>query len=299
MDPVVVLVPLGDVDMLLLQQAQERMEKELGIKVIIRTVKFDMPEYTRYSSDGIANQQWDASVLLIKFQEAVEPYSNRNVKLLGVTNRDIYTKVSNYDVSWTSTRYGIISYHRFLANFAHEVPIRARLIHRLTIQSLFCCGQLFEMPYCEDKTCAMAYIADLDGIDAKGDGFCTTCKANFQNDFVHRGQEKKLDELFVYFMLVFPAIAMFALALYYAAPIGELMLIPLGLIFISYFGMARKMTGGRFDYIINGQLGRACAVIGFSLYIFGGLKLFFRVRNARLKREAEEVAAAIAISQPA
>ncbi len=133
-----------------------------------------------------ARRQWDCSELVAGLQWSVEPYARPNVSYLAVTREDMFARDCNFLFGWTFKGYGVVSYHRFTANFNDETPNRPRLRERTLTQCLSSAGLIFGIKRCSTPTCPRAYPHSLKEHDAKSTQLCPACKRGFKEKF---GQE--------------------------------------------------------------------------------------------------------------
>lgn len=127
--------------------------------------------------------QWDASELQTVLFQAVKHYRRNNIAYLGVTSADIYAMDYNFLFGWAYDEGGVISYHRFSADFNHEVPNQARLIKRTYMQALSSIGFVYGIKRCTNPMCARAYPHSLAEHDAKLGTLCPECKKGFKKLF--------------------------------------------------------------------------------------------------------------------
>lgn len=135
--------------------------------------------------------QWNAQELQNVLLAATAPYRRKNVAYLGVTSEDMFAKDYNYLFGWAEIRGGVMSHHRFSAEFNHTNPDQNRLVKRSVVQALASIGNIFGLSKCTNPTCALAYPNSLKEHDAKEMMICPRCKAEFDR-IVHGepGQKK-------------------------------------------------------------------------------------------------------------
>jgi predicted Zn-dependent protease len=126
------------------------------------------------------NKQWDADILQGLLFKAVRPFRRKKVGYLGVTSLDIYAKDYNFLFGWASPLGGIMSYHRFKADFNEEIPNKERLVKRTLMQCLSSAGFIFGVERCTTPTCARAYPHSLAEHDAKDAKLCPVCRNRFK-----------------------------------------------------------------------------------------------------------------------
>ena len=184
--PIVVLVPLGDVDLSILLEEQAKLHDALHIDVELRSVPFKMPPPDRRPRTKTPeNVQWSAVKMMDSFSDAVHPFAadNDNVRFIGVTKYDIYAENNNYNFGWTGENCSIVSYRRFMASFDGQPSDRARLLRRFHFQCLTSTAHLFGLDRCMDSSCPCGYAQSVDEQDAKTDKLCDTCQKGFDDAF--------------------------------------------------------------------------------------------------------------------
>lgn len=105
-----------------------------------------------------------------------------NKAYIGVTSKDLYSENSNYNFGsgLFGGSYGIISYHRFRADYNKENQNRPRLVKRLLKQALSTSNFLLGFPRCDTLYCARAYPKSLAEHDGKSDELCQICKSRLE-----------------------------------------------------------------------------------------------------------------------
>jgi len=160
-------------------------EEENVLKMIRDLMRKYNPDETKafeaYLKESAGkNKQWDADILKGLLFKAVKPFHRKKVGYLGVTSLDIYTKDYNFLFGWASPSGGIMSYHRFKADFNDEIPNKERLVKRTIMQSLSSAGYVFGVERCTAPTCARAYPHSLAEHDAKDAKLCPACRNGFK-----------------------------------------------------------------------------------------------------------------------
>ncbi len=97
---------------------------------------------------------------------------------LAVTPEDLYDGDNNFvfGMAQVGGGYGVISYHRFAAQFTGEDENRPRLIKRILRQSLSSSNFLLGITRCTNPNCARAFPNSLAEHDQKPDKLCKTCQ---------------------------------------------------------------------------------------------------------------------------
>ncbi len=141
--------------------------------------EFDVDLEDSFGKDS----QWNADQLLTILLQVVKPYRRKNVAYLGITSVDIYAKDYNFLFGWANRSGGIMSYHRFTADFNNDIPNQDRLIKRTLMQCLSSVGHIYGIERCTTPTCARAYPNSLPEHDAKKGTLCSECKNGFRTIF--------------------------------------------------------------------------------------------------------------------
>lgn len=129
------------------------------------------------------NSQWDAAVLRTLLKEKASPFRSGGVAYLAITSEDIYTEDYNFLFGHAGNNYGVMSYHRFRADYNDETPSQERLVKRTLTQCLASSCRVFGLERCTNPTCASAYPESLEEHDAKKAQLCRVCLGHFDEVF--------------------------------------------------------------------------------------------------------------------
>ncbi|MDD2466537.1 MAG: hypothetical protein PHI97_21275 [Desulfobulbus sp.] len=144
----------------------------------------EIAKFNAYLKDSIGKEpQWNADQLNSILFQSVNSYRRNNVAYLGITNADIYANDYNFLFGWAGSLGGVVSYHRFTADFNNEIPNQDRLIKRTLMQCLASVGRIYGIKNCTDPMCARAYPNSLPEHDAKKGTLCPECKIGFKSKF--------------------------------------------------------------------------------------------------------------------
>lgn len=128
-----------------------------------------------------ADEQWDIDDLRKGLKDRVRSYKRPKIGYMGVANVDLFWHDNNFIFGvGSSSGYGVMSYHRFTADFNRETPNRQRLVSRALKQALSTAGFIFGVPRCSDPRCARAYPNSLAEHDAKSTKLCDSCREGFR-----------------------------------------------------------------------------------------------------------------------
>ena len=239
--PILVLIPLGNVDLSLLADEQTKLHDELHIDVLIRFVPFKMPAPDRIPRQQTPeNYQWDADKMLDLFTEAIRPFYSQNVRFLGITHNDIYADDSNFYFGWSNNWCGIVSYRRFMAGFNHEIPDRARLLRRFHFQCLASAGNVFGLDRCLDSSCPRGYPQSLEEQDAKSDKLCDTCRKEFDDTFAaYQTAAQNTSLIILIGLIVGTALSLMVVSIISRHPLGlTALVIGLAMLIYTMIGIA-------------------------------------------------------------
>jgi predicted Zn-dependent protease len=284
--PILVLVPLGDVDLSLLQDEQTKLHDALHINVMIRSVPFKMPAPDRYPPQRTPdNRQWNAEKMMSLFADAVHPFEASNVRFLGITRNDIYAGDKNYYFGWSDGDCSIVSYSRFLAIFNSETPERSRLLRRFHFQCLTSAGHVFGLERCMDSSCPLGYAQSVAEQDAKSDTICDTCRKGFDNAFAqYTISAQNTSTTILIGLALATAISLVIISLVSRRPLPlTALVIGLALLVYTTIGIAINRAGNSEMYPAFGttfcSLG---AALGIAHY---GIALLLMHRNKKLKSQ--------------
>jgi predicted Zn-dependent protease len=131
--------------------------------------------------------QWRADTLIARLMLSAMPRTGPRTLYVALIPQDIFAGNNNFMFGSAQANgdYGVVSYHRFAAEFTGETPKRERLATRTYKQILSSAGHMLGVPRPSSPLCARAYPASLDEHDAKGDKLCDDCRAGFAKALGH------------------------------------------------------------------------------------------------------------------
>jgi archaemetzincin len=171
MSPKIYIVPVWPVKREYLKCAQKAIHHAFGLDSVINNRNI----YAREVCDPFRDQ-YLASSILVKLNE--QPLPNDAVKILGITNVDIFEPVFEYlfgeaQLDGTSV---IISTFR-LHNRLYGLPEnREMLLDRLYKEIVHELGHAFSLIHCFAPMCVMNPSTYVEQIDSKSREFCTSCQ---------------------------------------------------------------------------------------------------------------------------
>lgn len=141
-------------------------------------------QFDTFLADAVGKDpQWNTDHLKATLVHAVKPCRREHVAYLGITSVDIYSDDYNFLFGSANRTGGVMSYHRFKADFNGEIPNQGRLAKRTTMQCLSSIGHIYGVARCTDPTCARAYPNSLAEHDAKTGNLCSECSSAFKRRF--------------------------------------------------------------------------------------------------------------------
>jgi len=136
--------------------------------------------------DVSSRKQYDIARLIKELRQEFLLESNSPIKgYLAVTGQDIYEGDSNFRFGGAFPGYGVLSYHRFKADFNKENQNRPRLIKRALKQATSSAFFILGIPRCSNPLCIRAYPHSLAELEGKGNEICSSCLSKlkkYQNE---------------------------------------------------------------------------------------------------------------------
>jgi archaemetzincin len=170
MKPKIVVVPLGEVDFMLVNRLATNIGPVYGRSVdILKGMK--MPD----EALNIVRNQYYASILLAKLERVK---ANQKEFVLGVCEEDIYLPDESYIIGHSDTvsATAIVSLFRIRQEFYGLPEDEMKVYTRLFKQSIHQLAHLFDMTSCRNPRCINYYSQNMMDIDTKGEKFCDICK---------------------------------------------------------------------------------------------------------------------------
>ncbi len=158
------------------------------IRIAQKTLAMQNPDASKKLVDDIERlklqeMQWDARILKAVLFNSVKSYRRAGVVYLGITPADILADGKAFVLGSADSFGGVISYHRFTADFANDFPKQDRLFKRTKMQCLVSLGDAWGVDSCLNSTCARAYPKSLAQHDAKSGELCDQCSSAFKKVF--------------------------------------------------------------------------------------------------------------------
>jgi archaemetzincin len=165
------LAPLGDGVMEHLQGIAENIREQFGLEVKI-TENQGSPDYALHA----VRKQYNSNLIIKRLLEICPQDA---VKLLGVTNLDLFSPIFAYVFGEAQFRgkCAVVSSYRLRGNpndgSAHGF---LQLAHRLEKEVVHELGHTFGLAHCADPDCVMNYSVGVQSADRKFAFFCRACR---------------------------------------------------------------------------------------------------------------------------
>ncbi|MCP4702998.1 MAG: hypothetical protein GY865_00185 [candidate division Zixibacteria bacterium] len=166
----IVLVPLGEVDFLLVN----RLATSIG-PIFDRSVDILKGMKVPQESYNVIRGQNYASVILNKLERVK---ANQREFIVGLLEEDIYLPDEAYIIGHSDTvsRTAVVSLNRIRHEFYGLPEDDKKIFTRLFKQSIFHLSPLFELSSCRNPKCINYFSQKMFDIDSKGEKFCDLCQ---------------------------------------------------------------------------------------------------------------------------
>lgn len=175
------LLPIGTIDVSLLENLRATLSKSIQIQCEIHPVRLDpTPSY------HAERQQFHSSELLQRVHTLVRP---NDWRLLAITDVDLYIPILKYvfGEAQIGGPCAIISTFRLRQEFYGQAADEALLRERLLKESVHELGHTLELRHCEDYRCAMASSHAVEWIDLRESSLCEVCQAKVESKLTSPG----------------------------------------------------------------------------------------------------------------
>lgn len=168
---VVCLLPIGTVDLFILEKL--RAEIPLRLKVQCEIMPTALDPAGCYHAE---RQQYHSSEILHRMQEFVQPQFWR---MLGVADVDLYIPILKYvfGEAQMGGPCAVVSLYRLRQEFYGLDRDDAVLSDRLLKESIHELGHTLDLRHCEDYRCVMASAHAVEWIDLREANFCQFCRS--------------------------------------------------------------------------------------------------------------------------
>ena len=166
----IVVVPLGDVDFMLVNRLATNIGPIFGRSVdILKGMKVPEEAY-----NVIRNQHY-ASIILAKLERVK---ANPRELIMGIAEEDIYLPDESHILGHSDPILGtaVVSLFNIRQEFYGLPEDDSKVYDRLFKQSVHQMAHLLSMTSCRNPKCVNFYSQDMFDIDSKGEKFCDVCK---------------------------------------------------------------------------------------------------------------------------
>ena len=169
------LLPVGRVDLALLEELRAGIPRSLRINCEILPKRFD-PNAAYHAE----RQQFHSSEILQRIQALVRPGDWR---LLAVADLDLYVPILKYvfGEAQLGGPCAVVSAYRLRQEFYGLDGDEALLRERLLKEAVHELGHTLNLRHCQDYTCAMASAHAVEWIDLRGSTFCDSCRYHLES----------------------------------------------------------------------------------------------------------------------
>jgi archaemetzincin len=164
------LVPIGDIDIAILDRLSARLARAFHVSCRVLTSPLDpAPAF-----DPGREQFYSTQLLLML--AALSPDGDQ---VLGVTEHDLYVPVLTFvfGEAQLAGRAAIVSLRRLREEFYGDPADEALLAERLAKEAVHEIGHTLGLRHCRDWRCAMASTHAVERLDLKQAAFCAECAA--------------------------------------------------------------------------------------------------------------------------
>lgn len=172
---VVHLLPVGRIDLALLEELRRGIPRSLQVKCEIHPMALDPA--AAYHAE---RQQFHSSEILQRMQPVVRPGDWR---LLAVADVDLYIPILKYvfGEAQLGGPCAVISAYRLKQEFYGLDRNEGLLRERLLKEAVHELGHTLGLRHCEDYTCSMASSHAVEWIDLKERTFCASCRSQVES----------------------------------------------------------------------------------------------------------------------
>ncbi|KAA3636661.1 MAG: hypothetical protein DWP97_02320 [Calditrichaeota bacterium] len=166
----IVVVPLGDVDLMLVNRLASELGPVFNRSVdILKGVKMPKEAY------NVIRNQFYATITLTKLERLK---ANSREKVIGICEEDLYLPDERNILAYCDSLSGtsIVSLYEIRQEFYGLPEDDKKIFPRLYKESVHQLGHLFDLTDCRNPKCVNYYSQMMPDIDNKSEKFCDICR---------------------------------------------------------------------------------------------------------------------------
>ncbi len=165
----IVLKPMGDVDISLVEELKQKLEQTFGCPVDTVLENFDMEK---------AYDKRRQQYLGTRFLSQLKKAKAKGDKVLGIVDVDLYSPGLNFIFGQADIAAGtsVISLTRLRQEYYGLPPDEALFQDRTVKEAVHELGHTFGLDHCQDAKCVMHFSNALSDTDRKQAAFCGRCR---------------------------------------------------------------------------------------------------------------------------
>jgi len=169
----IVLVPVGNPDMRILELVRAELEELVGVRYLISETVVPIHTFERKFA-----KQFNADTLLRAVANRWDAGDDGGVYrgFLGVSDQDMFANDFNFLFGWARPGYGVLSYHRFRKWWNHFFVEDSAFIDRIVKQGVSSSFFILGIKRCSTPSCVRAYPNTLTEHERKTRDICAVCR---------------------------------------------------------------------------------------------------------------------------
>ena len=168
--PLILLQPLGTVDVNLLKYLKEGIEERLDVRVILSAMKMDVPEDAYVKS----RRQYVSEKIIMYLRDKTIKLNYDRV--LGVADVDAFSPGLNFVFGQAWRSYAVIYLPRLRQEFYKMKPNPELFKLRALKEALHELGHTFGLMHCPNSYCVMHFSNSIVDTDMKKAEYCFNCR---------------------------------------------------------------------------------------------------------------------------